>query len=113
MHHCNQLRVTELLILLSPLSKRRDDSCVPICPVYVVPEMEPRVLYMLGNGATSPAPQKCVCVCVCVLEGSRSHLAQILWIHKDILSCQVPVNILIFMEILQSIQLEEGSIEVG
>ena len=55
----------------------------------------------------------CVCVCVCVLEGSRSHLAQILWIHKDILSCQVPVNILIFMEILQSIQLEEGSIEVG
>ena len=95
MHHCNQLRVTELLILLSPLSKRRDDSCVPICPVYVVPEMEPRVLYMLGNGATSPAPQKCVCVL------------------KDILSCQVPVNILIFMEILQSIQLEEGSIEVG
>lgn len=26
-----------------------------------------------------------------------------LWIHKDILSCQVPVNILVFMDKLQNI----------
>lgn len=37
--------------------------------------------------------------------GPGYYLAQVLWIHKDILSCHVAVNILILMEELQGIQL--------
>ena len=42
-------------------------------------------------------------------RGSGSYLAQVLWIHKDILSCHVAMNVLILMEELQGIQLGEES----
>lgn len=39
----------------------------------------------------------------------QGHLALTVWIH--ILSCQVPVNILVFMEKLQSIQQPAGHLQ--
>ena len=37
--------------------------------------------------------------------GRTCYLARVLWVHKDIVSCHISVNILILMEELQGIQL--------